>query len=553
VVTRRSDEGTTLVEVLVALAVISTVMAALGTFFINSFLTVNQQRGQQGAAELANAAMEQIRALKGSSLMTGRGQIKSTSQWNSAPAAVQPYLATTKLVWDPLITDPASTLGDDAAVPTATQTMTMEKTTYARTVYVGACDIYVGTSTDCVNPATTSAPADPTKDLLFFRVVVLITWPAQNCPAGSCSFVATTLIARGSEPVFDFHRPAPVIKTTAATFYKGVAVSFQIDASGGQLPNTWTVSALPAGLTVSPAGLVSGSPATVGSTLSMVVVTDKLGRSDTENITWTVVLPPTLTMPANAQNHVGETVALATTATGGVTPFTYTTVGLAPGLAINPTTGAITGSVTTAGTFATTVTATDNNGQKATGTYTHTVYPALLLAAITDRQVALGTAVTATAAASGGDSHYTYGAPGLPLGVLINASTGVISGIPTVPGRYLPTVTVTDGLGGRAATTFGLVVTTTSSLVFTSPSLAAADQAGTVGTPVNLPITTNGGTLGLSPVTTVSGLPPGLTYNALSGKVTGKPTAAGTYVVTVVATNVLPPQSSNLTFLWTVT
>ena len=549
-VSRRSDEGTTLVEVLVALAVISTVMAALGTFFVNSYLTVNQQRGQQGAAELANAAMEQIRALKGSSLMTGRGQIKSTNQWNAAPAAVQPYLDVTKLTWDPLITDPASTLGDDAAVPTATQAMTVEKTTYARTIYVGACDIYIGTSTDCVDPATTAAPADPTEDLLFFRVVVLVTWPAQNCPAGSCSFVASTLIARGSEPVFDFHRPSPVIKTTAATFYQGVPVSFQIDSSGGQLPNTWTVSTLPTGLTVTPAGLVSGTPTGLGSTLSMVVITDKLGRSDTENITWTVVVPPTLTMPANARNHVGETVTLAATATGGVTPFAYSAPALPPGLTISATTGAITGSVTTAGVYPVTVTATDANGQKATGTYTHTVYPALQLAAIADQTMALGSAVNVTAAASGGDSNYTYSATGLPLGVLITASTGAIAGIPTVPGRYLPTVTVTDGLGGRAATTFTLTVTTTTSLVFTSPS---TDQADPVGKQVNLPITTNASTLGLGPVVTTSGLPPGLTYNPASGKITGKPTAAGTYVVTVVATNVLPPQSSNQTFLWTIT
>ena len=551
-VIQRSDEGTTLVEVLVALAVISTVMAALGTFFINSFLTVNQQRSQQGAAELANAAMEQIRALKGSSLMTGRGQLKSTTQWNAAPAVVTPYLATSKLTWDPLITDPTSTLGDDAAVPTATQSMTVEKTAYARTIYVGACDIYTTTSTDCVVPRAT-APADTTTDLLFFRVVVLVTWRAQNCPAGACSFVATTLIARGSEPVFDFHRPSPVIRTTSATFYQGVAVSFPIDSSGGQLPNTWTVSARPTGLTVTPAGLVSGTPTVVGSTLSMVVVTDKLGRSDTENITWTVVLPPALTMPANAQNHVGETVALAATATGGVTPFAYSIAGQAAGLTINTATGAITGSVTTPGTYTATVTATDANSQKVTGTYTHTVYPALLLAGIADQQVALGTTVTATASASGGDSRYTYSATGLPLGVLINSSTGVISGLPTVPGRYLPTVTVTDGLGGRAATSFALVVTSTSSLVFTSPALGGADQTGTVGTPVNLPVTTNGGLLGLSPVMTVTGLPPGLTYNAASQKITGKPTAAGTYVVTAVATNVLPPQSSNLTFLWTVT
>jgi hypothetical protein len=128
----------------------------------------------------------------------------------------------------------------------------------------------------------------------------------------------------------------------------------------------------------------------------------------------------------------------------------------------------------------------------------------------------------------------------------------VISGTATVPGRYLPLITVTDGSGGSASVRFVLQADATSGLLFTSPSPSAPDQASTVGNQVNVSLNNNGKALGLSPTLAVTGLPPGLSFNPASGKVNGKPTTAGTYVVSAVATNVLPAQVSVLTFLWTV-
>ena len=100
--------------------------------------------GPQAAIELANSAVEQVRALKGSSLLTGRSQDKSIQQWQNAydtgPAVMRSYLdvpgraagpdvnrrLTMRLAWDTHVTDP--TLGDDAAIPTASQTMTVQAT-----------------------------------------------------------------------------------------------------------------------------------------------------------------------------------------------------------------------------------------------------------------------------------------------------------------------------------------------------------------------------------------------------------------------------------------
>src|SRR5260370_18920361 len=45
---------------------------------------------------------------------------------------------------------------------------------------------------------------------------------------------------------------------------------------------------------------------------------------------------------------------------------------------------------------------------------------------------------------SGGTPPYQWSATGLPTGVMMNASTGILSGIPTQGGRFPPPITPTD-------------------------------------------------------------------------------------------------------------
>ncbi|MEV4351822.1 type II secretion system protein [Actinoplanes sp. NPDC049596] len=555
------DDGFSLVEVLVALAILSVTLLASTPFFINSLQNVNRQKTRQGAIQIANTAMEQVRGLKGSSLLTGHGQKAGEDQFAAAPAVVKPYLATMQVGHD---ADSAvlTTDGADAPLSTAAQVTTVEGTTYTRMVYVGACEVYLTVSSgDCVYPGSTGRPADTTKILQFFRAVVLVSWPDNYCPGGAgnpvntCQYVASTLVSRAPEPNFDLHRPSPTVMTTLLTFYKGLVASGQLEARGGQLPNTWTVGALPAGLSLTPAGVISGTPTTAGTIVTTTTVTDKLSRTDTEPITFTVVLPTTVTAPANAVNHITEAVSLKATAANGVGPYVYTAANLAPGLVIDATTGAITGTATTAGTYVATITATDQNGVAGSSTYTHVVYPTLTLTAVANQTINLNDKLTLTAAGAGGDGgKYTYSATGLPAGVSINSKTGAISDKVGVSGRFLPTITVTDatgGTGGTASQQFVLIVNTATSLVFTAPPLTAPDQTTVRGTAATLTLATNGGLLGLNPVLTISGLPAGLSFNALTGVISGTPTTAGASTVTATATTVTA--TSVLTFVWTVT
>ena len=78
-------------------------------------------------------------------------------------------------------------------------------------------------------------------------------------------------------------------------------------------------------------------------------------------------------------------------------------------------------------------------------------------------QGTVGVAYSATLMASGGKKPYTWSisAGSLPAGLVLNASTGVISGMPTGSGTFNFTVKVTDAEKPAASTTKALSITVT--------------------------------------------------------------------------------------------
>ena len=67
-----------------------------------------------------------------------------------------------------------------------------------------------------------------------------------------------------------------------------------------------------------------------------------------------------------------------------------------------------------------------------------------------------GTAVSLpiTAADSASGQTLSYTAAGLPTGLSVSSSTGLISGTPTAGGTFTVTVTATDGTGATGSATF---------------------------------------------------------------------------------------------------
>jgi hypothetical protein len=154
-------------------------------------------------------------------------------------------------------------------------------------------------------------------------------------------------------------------------------------------------------------------------------------------------------------------------AVGGTPPYTFSLQGTWPaGLAINATTGQITGSPTAAGTFASlSVRVTDAEADfVGLANFTITVGAATPLSiggtpVLTATQ---GTAYTGfTAAAAGGKSPYTYSLQGTwPAGITVNSTTGVVSGTPGASGAFASlSIRATDSLGATAdLTAFTLTV-----------------------------------------------------------------------------------------------
>jgi hypothetical protein len=220
--------------------------------------------------------------------------------------------------------------------------------------------------------------------------------------------------------------------------------------------------------------------------------------------------------------------------TGGLSPFTYSVSGgpLPGGLELNPTTGAITGIPTAAGTFSFTGKVVDVTGLAA-GTST-----ASCSVTINDRPSATcvqinavqGVAITpVTLVGTGGaGGPYTFTATGLPAGLMISAA-GVISGTPTQSGTFSYTVTTTDKAGNTG--TINCSVTVVSRPSATCVQINAVQ--GVAITPVTLVGTGGAG----GPYTfTATGLPNGLMISA-AGVISGTPTQSGTFSYTVTITD----------------
>jgi len=259
-----------------------------------------------------------------------------------------------------------------------------------------------------------------------------------------------------------------------------------------------------------------------------------------------------VTNPGDQSANVDGSVSLQIAANAtDLQTLTYSASGLPAGLSIAPSTGLITGSPTTVGISMATVTATDVSGPVGSTTFQWTVNAADSATV----QVTNPGAQTATAGkgavlqirASDSDSGaLTYSATGLPAGLSIGASTGVISGTPTTAGQSNVIVTATDASGPSAAASFTWTITPAPTVAVTNPGA----QTGTVGDAVTLQIHASDSDSGALTYV-VSGLPAGLGINQSSGEISGTPTTAGDSTVTVTATDASGPDGQ-ATFSWSV-
>jgi hypothetical protein len=191
-------------------------------------------------------------------------------------------------------------------------------------------------------------------------------------PADTSTFTVRVADAAGQDDTqalsitINLVNPPVITTTTLPGGTVGQAYNQTLQASGGILGLTWTLSggSLPAMLSLSPAGVISGTPTNTGTSNFTVRVSDTLNQSDTQDLSITVSAVLTITTNSLPDAEVGKAYHKMLQRSGGVAPFTWSvTPPLQNNLSLNPATGEISGTpeAGTDGTYTLTFTVQDSS------------------------------------------------------------------------------------------------------------------------------------------------------------------------------------------------
>lgn len=259
--------------------------------------------------------------------------------------------------------------------------------------------------------------------------------------------------------------PLSIATTSIPAATANTAYSTTLQASGGTAPYTWSLSGtVPSGMVFASTGTLSGTPTTVGTFTFTATVKDATQASQSRSYTLSIAQPiaplsiTTASLPAGTQGTVYTTTLAAT---GGTVPYTWTASGsVPPGLTFSAA-GVLSGTPTTAGTFTFTAIVKDATQVSQNRTYTVSITQPVTTPSITTSSLpsaTQGVAYTATLTATGGTAPYQWSASGLPSGLVLGASNGVISGTSSVSGNFTVSVTVRDSANRSSTRTLTLQV-----------------------------------------------------------------------------------------------
>jgi hypothetical protein len=311
--------------------------------------------------------------------------------------------------------------------------------------------------------------------------------------------------------------------TITATAGTGTGYTFamfpQISASSGQTPP---------GLTLSPGGVLSGSPTLEGSYPVRIQVTDSASAVGNRNYD---ILITRFDCPQGFSVFGNLYSSNAFISPFAPVSYAITSGQLPPGFTLNTNSGTISGTTNSPGTFSFTLGATD--GQGAQISRSCSITPQSNLQTTSSRTTArVGVPYRSFVGVSGGPTAYTHSivSGSLPDGLALEPSTGRISGTPTTAGPALARIRTQNQSGDANDLDLTIFVLARDF----QPILRCPLPGGALGRSYSSGLSLNSS---LNAIYSISGsLPPGLSLNSSTGQITGTTSSAGSFFFTAVAT-----------------
>ncbi|UGX88462.1 putative Ig domain-containing protein [Phyllobacterium meliloti] len=499
------------------------------TLNITGGVAISVAVGTQGTNGTATASGTSITYTP----ITGRaGPDSFTYTATNATGTSAPATVTITISPPTLALAPASGALPDATVGAAySQTFTASGGTAAYSYAVTAGALPAGLNLNLSNGTLSGTPT--TAGPFSFSVT------ATDSSTGSGPFSVTQNYSLTVDP------DALILPaTTLANGQVGVAYSASINpATGGTAPYTYALTAggLPAGVSVSSSGGISGTSTAAGTFNFTLTATDSASMTASRSYSLTIAAP-TLSMTPPAGTLVlsyGQAYSQAFVASGGTAPYNYSlSAGALPvGISLNSA-GTLSGTPTQPGLYTVSIRATDSStGTGApfarTQNYVLSVSaPTITVAPATLPNGAAGTPYAATLSATGGAAPYNFSltSGSLPIGVSFN-SAGQFSGTPTASGSFSTTIRATDANGFTAVQVYNWVIN--------APTIIVAPATlpnGATGTPYAAAVSATGGAAPYSFSLTAGSLPVGVSFTS-AGQFSGTPTSSGTFSTTIRATD----------------
>jgi prepilin-type N-terminal cleavage/methylation domain-containing protein len=188
----RRDDGFSLLETLVALAVMGIVASSFTVFLLSSNRISHGASVQDTAAQIAVGGMERARGMRGAALLTGRAECDAGHPC-AAPVSsqVSAYLGSSPDRWDAAGGDPPT-----LPLPDSPETVELNGLSYSRYFYLARCWQTAATDGSAAARPCTETAAGTAHPAEYVRLVVAVTWP------GSGIYVTSTLMS--SSPIDPF-------------------------------------------------------------------------------------------------------------------------------------------------------------------------------------------------------------------------------------------------------------------------------------------------------------------------------------------------------------